>query len=150
MGIVNRLEGKRVYLDANLFIYLLEADDYPLQRDAVAGVFRMLDTGKMTGVVSEFALGEILPHPLRHGRQDQVDAYREIFTIKTALNVFPVSLEVIDAAAVIRVHSSIKMPDALHLATALEHGCEIFLTNDKKIRPPEGLPIELINLESLS
>lgn len=33
-------------------------------------------------------------------------------------------------AAVLRVQYQLKTPDALHVATALETGCQAFLTND--------------------
>ena len=139
-------DGQRVYLDANLFIYLIEADDFPQQREAVAAIFAALDEGKITGVVSELALGEVLPIPLREDRQDRVQNYRQIFTTETALEVQPITLPIIDAAAVLRAHSSLKTPDALHLATAIEHSCDLFLTNDRKLKVPEGLPVQIVTL----
>ncbi|MEY4531807.1 MAG: hypothetical protein RLZZ156_2528, partial [Deinococcota bacterium] len=41
---------------------------------------------------------------------------------------------------------SLKTPDAIHLATALETGCEVFLTNDTRIKSPD---LEIITLSSL-
>jgi len=39
----------------------------------------------------------------------------------------------------------LKLPDAIHVATAQSIDCDIFLTNDKKIRTPKN--IEVIILE---
>ena len=37
-----------------------------------------------------------------------------------------------------RVQHGLKTPDALHLATALHHGCTEFWTNDDRLRAAAG------------
>ena len=41
--------------------------------------------------------------------------------------------DVFDMATKLRADSSLKTPDALHLATAILAGCSQFWTNDKKL-----------------
>ena len=36
------------------------------------------------------------------------------------------------------------LPDAIHTATALAAGCELFLTNDRRLKLPPGLAKELL------
>lgn len=143
------LAGKRIYLDANLFIYLLESRNYPDHKVAVEQVFGLIDSGGAAGVTSELTLGEALPVPLRTGDDALVASYREIFTRQSRLEVAAIVLAVIDAAAVLRAHSSLRMPDALHVATAMQHNCDIFLTNDAKLKVPEGLPLQMQYLSGL-
>ncbi len=40
--------------------------------------------------------------------------------------------KVVTRIARLRAVHPFKLPDALHLATAIEHGCGLFLTNDAK------------------
>jgi len=51
---------------------------------------------------------------------------------------------VFDRAAAIRAHHSVKPLDALHLAAASEARCDIFLTNDQRLRSVPGLAVEVL------
>lgn len=138
--------GARVYFDTNIFIYLIEAGAHPNMQRAIKTLFAACDVGHIAPVTSQLALGEVLPLPLRQNNQQLVQTYRDFFTMPSVLEVVPISLEIIDAAAVLRAHASIKTPDALHVATALERDCTFFITNDAKIKLPVGLPITLVLL----
>ncbi len=41
---------------------------------------------------------------------------------------------VFERAAELRAKQRLKTPDAIHLATALEHGCDEFWTNDSRLQ----------------
>jgi predicted nucleic acid-binding protein len=53
----------------------------------------------------------------------------------------PVTRDILVDAARLRAESRTQLPDAIHVATALRHGCEVYLTNDHRLRPPAGLTI---------
>ena len=55
------------------------------------------------------------------------------------LAVKPVSLDVLRESAMIRATTKNKMPDAIHLSTALQSGCTHFVSNDKGIAGVENL-----------
>lgn len=38
-----------------------------------------------------------------------------------------------------------KLPDALHLAAAIEHGCGLFLTNDAKLANCTDITVEVLS-----
>lgn len=42
-------------------------------------------------------------------------------------------------------HYHFKIPDAIHLAAALEAGCQVFLTNDARLRSFRGLDVEALS-----
>ena len=48
-------------------------------------------------------------------------------------------------AGIIRAETGMKSPDALHVASAAKHHCEVFLTNDKAIRLPQGITQVIIS-----
>jgi predicted nucleic acid-binding protein len=38
----------------------------------------------------------------------------------------------------------LKVPDCLHLAAAVEHGCGRFLSHDEHLRGCEAIPVEIL------
>ncbi|MGH7171944.1 MAG: type II toxin-antitoxin system VapC family toxin [Gemmataceae bacterium] len=51
---------------------------------------------------------------------------------------------VCDRAADLRVKYRFKTPDALHLAAAIEHACDRFLTNDVQLKSCTEITVELL------
>ncbi|MDM8559818.1 hypothetical protein QUF82_13370 [Thiotrichales bacterium HSG14] len=50
--------GRRIYLDANIFIYLLEG--YPAFIPVLTELFSLIDSGKLQAVTSELTLAETI------------------------------------------------------------------------------------------
>ncbi|HEY3571964.1 MAG TPA: type II toxin-antitoxin system VapC family toxin [Thermoanaerobaculia bacterium] len=138
MGSLRERLGPKVYLDANFFIYVLEAVE-PWAR--VAGeVLGALDRGELAAVTSELSLAECLVKPMELGRSEVTEAYLEFLQNRRFLAIGPVSREILIEAAHLRGLSRIKLPDAIHAATALQKGCSSFLTNDDRLKI-EGIEV---------
>lgn len=144
MGAVAKRLGPKVYLDANFFIYALEAVE-PWAKVA-REILAALDHGELTAVTSELSLAECLVKPLELGQTDNVEAYLALLKDRRSLSVPPVHREILVEAARLRARSRIKLPDAIHAATALRKGCSSFLTNDDRLRI-EG--IEVLHWQAL-
>jgi predicted nucleic acid-binding protein len=138
LGAIRELLGPKVYLDANFFIYALEAMA-PWAR-AAGAVLESMDGGQLAAVTSELSLAECLVKPLELGLTDIAKAYLELLKDHRFLSVLPVTREILIEAARLRSLSRIKLPDAIHVATALQKGCSSFLTNDDRLRI-EGLAV---------
>lgn len=71
--------------------------------------------------------------------------YAQFFS-HAAVEMLPVTAAVCERAAEIRVASGlkIKLPDALHLATAAEHGSGLFLTNDSRLAGCAAIAVEVL------
>jgi predicted nucleic acid-binding protein len=112
------------YLDANITIYLVERIHpwYPTIAPA-------LDEAEIVPVVSDMTRLECRVGPLRTGNTGMLVEYDSFFS-RTA--VLPLTAAVFDRAAALRAVRGLKTPDAIHLACALEHGCEEFWTNDRR------------------
>jgi predicted nucleic acid-binding protein len=76
----------------------------------------------------------VLVQPLAHGRQDLVDRYRQIITPSPDLTVWEVGRDVIETAASLRARYRVRMLDAIHIASAVVHGADCFITNDEGLR----------------
>lgn len=133
----------RICLDANCVIYLVEKN--PLWAPKI--VTRLAEaTGAGDRVaVSDLARSECLIGPLNAGDAAVLADYQRFFS-SPAVEMLPMTAAVCERAAEIRVASAlrIKLPDALHLAAALEHGCTLFLTNDLQLGRFPGISVEIL------
>ena len=57
----------------------------------------------------------------------------EAFFDSRDVDLVDVSNEIVDRALDLRVRSNLRLVDALHVATAIEHRATLFLTGDKEI-----------------
>jgi predicted nucleic acid-binding protein len=132
LGSVAETVGPRVYLDSNFFIYALEEVE-PWAKVA-RKIFVALDADECAAVTSELTLAECLVKPLELGRSEVAEAYRDLLIDRPSLSVVPITREVLVEAARLRASTRIKLPDAIHAATALQGKCSSFLTNDDRLK----------------
>ena len=127
-----------VYLDTNIFIKAFEGQDE--QSHALVGLFSgETPSGSAPFVTSELTLAELLGVPYR--KHDDINRLRYETLIQTTdwLTVAPVDREVLAAAALLRSAHSLKLPDAIHISTAIKLGCQYFMSEDQGIRGPYAL-----------
>lgn len=134
-----------VALDAVAFAYYFESRARYVQLSRV--IFRRLANGVLSGVASTLVFSEILvpyfrasavarPRPL-------IDAVRGL----PNLTLVDATQDIATAAARIRAAYKLRTPDAIHVATALAHGADWFVTNDRRLRhvEPEGIRVWLFD-----
>ncbi len=124
---------ERVYLDTNVFITMAEGDD-----DLASALYAMASEAPPDErflCTSELTLAELIVHPYVNQNEPLLELYDNWITPGSGwLDVRPVDRVVLRGAAKVRHFSaSIKLPDAIHLSTALETRCTHFLTGDKRI-----------------
>ncbi|MDP3527191.1 MAG: type II toxin-antitoxin system VapC family toxin [Hoeflea sp.] len=130
-------DGDQVYLDSNTVITILE-HTAPLN-DAQKRFIDALETGRISAVSSEFTLAECLVKPMRENSKEDVDAVLQFLENQEHVELLPVGRDILVKAAQIRAVVRVKMPDAIHLATAAAAQCNIFLSDDKGIRVPPNV-----------
>jgi uncharacterized protein len=132
------LADKCIYLDANVYIELWENKTSPHGRL----LWDLLVRGSQRGwrfVSSELTLAEVLVKPISiakaSGNWSLADTYRfQIYDKGQFQHIAPVSRDILDMAANVRSeNASIRLPDAIHLATALLNECTIFISNDTSL-----------------
>lgn len=144
----NALQGQQVYLDANIFIYALEGVEP--WASTLRDVFTGLEAGELSAVTSDLSLAECLVRPFALGREDMVNVYRMALSARQYLKIAPIHTEVLISAARLRAEIGFKLPDAIHTATALMHGCTALLTNDAGFRRASGVQLFLLSEWALS
>jgi predicted nucleic acid-binding protein len=129
--------AKRIYFDTNVFILAVERP--PAIETGVADVLINLitfaDQKRDVEIhTSELTLSEILVQPYRNQDHTLITRYEGILSGALAVVPQPLNRMILRRAAALRgAVNAIKLPDAIHLATALESGCSLFLTADKDL-----------------
>ena len=133
-----------VCLDANCVIYLVEAD--PLWGPKVVAKVTALRAAGHELAVSDLSRTERLAGPLASGDAAILADYQTFFASST-IRMLPLTTAVCERAARIRAASlfRIKVPDCLHLAAAIEHGCGVFLTNDAQLTLCTDITVEILS-----
>jgi len=128
------------YLDSCMVIGLIEGDAQ--QRKALK---HYLATSQ-TVFSSELVRLEARILALRQNQIEHLQLYDAFFN---ACEFVDLNRSVFDSAAMLRVESQLKTPDALHLAAAIEAGCDEFCTNDKQLLKVATQRIKVIDWEML-
>jgi predicted nucleic acid-binding protein len=131
VGLLDSVGTKKIYLDANVFIYALEG--FPEFKGVLTELFLALDDNKVQAVTSELTLAEVLVKPLRENNFPLVVVYKQAVESGAGLSVISVGRSILIEAATLRANTKLKLPDGIHVATALQTGCKLFLTNDERI-----------------
>jgi predicted nucleic acid-binding protein len=122
-------------LDTNVLIFAVEGSE----ADAHVAACRRLvfeAPPPVAFVVSEVVLSEVLVRPMREGNAELVRFYRRMLTDLRAFRLVQVSRSVLLDAAQLRSVSSLKLADAIHLATAERLGCVGLVTLDQSLKAP--------------
>ena len=144
MGVVDRLPGRSLYLDANVFIYALEG--YPAYAAILGELFEAIDDGEVEAFTSELTLAEVLVKPMMDRNVALQRAYQNALQPSASLHVLPISRQVLVEAAGLRgQQSALKLPDAIHLATAQLTQCQAVLTNDLRLRDYAAIQVVLLS-----
>lgn len=145
MGSLARLQDKRVYLDANIVIYILER---PRAYEAVMDEFMAaVAERRFTCITAELTATGVLAGAAKSGDDKAIERCLEFFESGDIVELARTERTAFLKAGLLRARSHITMPDAIHLMTALDCGAHIFLTNDKRLRSIKG--IDIVQLQDL-
>ena len=143
MGLTTKLEDKRIYLDTNIFIYLLEGfQQYHLLMDEF---INGLENRKFSCFTSELTLTELLVPAFKKENSHIIYEYKKILNDPELVTLVSTTQDIYIHSASNRANFNLKLPDAIHVATAQSIDADIFLTNDKKIRTPNNMEIIILD-----
>ena len=133
----------RLYLDANAIIYSVEGIPEFGRRLTLGAAGRggRGATDHLTALPARVPCG-----PLRQGDQSTLARYDEFFSGDNLL-LFDIGSDVIDRATDLRVQYGFRSPDAIHLATAILVGAEVFLTGDARLQRCTEIRVAILTAE---
>ena len=119
-----------IYLDSCLLIYLVESRT---RTDIVRATMSVAEDADFA--ISPLVVMECLVGPFRSEDEPLRLSYERMLDPMTLLTM---GVTVFERAARLRATHRLGTPDALHLATALEHGCDELWTNDDRLSRAAG------------
>jgi len=125
----------RIYLDSNVLISAFSGDEREKAILLMEMVGAVPEMPAAPFVTSELTLAESLVRALRVGLDHDVASMDNVLTSSGWLEVVPVARRQLFGVAWIRSqYLGVKLPDAIHVATAIGHGCRHLLTADEGLR----------------
>lgn len=122
-----------IVLDSMIFIYLFEEDERFINK--VKPLFTAIEKGNLKGVTSIVSPLEVLSAQKLEKEPEKRAAFAKFFQKTPNLSVHPLSWKVMEKAAGLRrKNPTLKAPDAVQLATAIETKSRHYITNDKKLK----------------
>lgn len=126
-----------IYLDSNVFIYAFEGDPDEVQYLLTFFEFLQLRSGLAT--TSELTLAELFASTREDYRTIRV-VYENLLIGEEFIGLYPVTRSILLETADLRRLHRLKLPDAIHIITAVQAGCQYFVSADRDSRRlPSGL-----------
>ncbi|MEL6437017.1 MAG: type II toxin-antitoxin system VapC family toxin [Pseudomonadota bacterium] len=119
---------KRIYVDANIFIYLIEGSGEIIDR--AEEVIVECAHNDVEIVISALTISECLVKPYSKSDERMADIYESYLS---QFAVEPLSDAMVISASKLAGENRIKLFDAIHVEASRSAQCDGFLTNDKAL-----------------
>ena len=129
-----------IYLAANVVIYAVENPAIFGPR-AQARLRTISQADRIAA--SELTRMECCNYPLRVADFALLRRY-DVFFARSDVTLVPISDSIFRRATVIQAQYDFATVDAIHLAVAVENGCQIFLTNDHRLDRCTDVAVEVL------
>jgi predicted nucleic acid-binding protein len=120
----------KVFLDTNVFIYLIE--DRGVNGRRAAELLDRMSERRDSVYTSTLTLGEVLTMPLQKEDVKLADQYERILT-SPGVHLLDFDRAAARIYARVRLDKGIKAPDAMQLSIAAAAQCDLFVTNDDRL-----------------
>lgn len=124
---------RRVYIDANVWITAVQSEGA-----AAARALEILEAIDLQPIISDYVLLETLPKPQFHHRREQVEMFRQLFTLAEKIPLEQSA--VMELAIRLAGLYDLTPVDALHASSALLGQVDEFITLEKPSKPFFKIP----------
>lgn len=122
---------KAIALDTNIFIYALK-DGY-LSR-GVNKLFTEITLKKPQVFISVIVIEEFFVRVYKQKAEKEIPSLLNFLTSNGSTTIVNTTVQIALVAAKIRAsYPSLRAPDAIHLATAIQSGARLFITADRRL-----------------
>lgn len=133
----------KVFVDTNPIIYYLnEQEPFASKFLVLLEKYIKLDAEFYTSTITD---AEILVKPYSENNIELIYKYKNFLSAADFLKCY-ITNSVAETSAKLRAkYNSLKLADSLQIATALDCGCGIFITNDKHLKQISEIIVEIID-----
>lgn len=121
-------EASRVYVDSNVFIYFIEKSEKFFVQ--VSSLFEHAEKVGARLMTSELTIAECIYKPAQDGDRKAVNAYEALFEQSDDIEIVALDGALAKRAALAGGLLGLKLIDAIHYVSALDAGCDFFITAD--------------------
>lgn len=129
----------RVYIDTNVFVYFVETTVgfFP----GVKALFEHITAVGAQVVTSELTLAECVYRPSRDEDAPLVALYETLFDGKGDVEMLPLNGALARRAGLAGGVLGLKLMDAIHYVSALEAGCNVFVSGDGSFKSGPSMTV---------
>lgn len=131
-----------IYVDSNVFVYLFEGP--PQFFASVKDFFEHAAKAGARLSTNELTLAECIYKPSREDDIATVAKYEALLEPGDEIGIIGLDGALAKRAALAGGKQGLKLADAIHFLSALESGCQFFVTADTRVRSSPGL--EVLNI----
>ena len=142
---LTELKGQSVYIDANLFIYLLDGSEPFVSM--VQPFFEAVLDGEIIGYTGDAVIAEVMVQPYKLGNTANIARFKAFFAQDNFLSIVSHDAEAFKLASQLSGTQGMKLVDSLHMATAIQAGCGYLVTHDRGVKSADG--VRVVQLSSL-
>lgn len=132
MGIADLKSSDSIALDTNIFIYALSSSGG--KGEKARSVLQAIKDLNPSVSISVLVFEEFLVKVYKENRQKDLSYFEDFLTGGGLIRVVDLDRAIARKAAFLRSkYKSLRAPDAIHLASAIEVGARIFITADRRL-----------------
>ncbi len=124
------MSGPLVVIDSSVFVGAKNSDERE-HADCVR-ILELAHRRRIQGLVSTISVAEVCAGYYVEGDSDGREGFLDYLRGSNRLSVVPVDLAIADVAASLRARTSLRLPDALIVASALVRRAECVVTHDRE------------------
>lgn len=137
------LDFKKIFLDSTPIIYFIQHNEFYFEQ--VAKIFSFFSETDVKIILSDIVTAESLVHAYRYNNLEVLNNFENLRNLLN-VEIIHTSEEIARKTSQIRAkYKSFETPDAFNLATAVLSDCEIFLTNDKRLRQFDEIKVVTVD-----
>ncbi len=126
------IKNKKLFLDTNIFIYLL--DETEIYFPQIRQLFKSIELGENRAITSVISPLEVLSTKKLITNVEKEAEYSNFFVNTENLSVMDVDYYTCNKAAEMRRLYGFRVSDAIQLASSIVHKCDLLITNDYKFK----------------
>lgn len=132
MAIIDLKSSDRIALDTNIFIYALNTSANKSEKARL--ILQAIKEVNPATSISVLVFEEFLVKVYKDKMERDLAYYEDFLTGGGMIRVVDLDRNIARKAALLRAkHESLRAPDAIHLASAIEAKARIFITADRRL-----------------